>query len=148
MSRWSDWIDIGRNASYKGCGVYKIRLANSKESIGIRRFLGKDKEGILMIGESKNIGERIKYFRGAMEGKSYRHAEGKRLSLIKKYTCFMERYKDCKLQYSFKKLQNKSEAKKEEERLLKCYFKKYGEVPPLNNNLPGKDINWESLNCD
>ena len=60
----------------------------------------------------------------------------------------MGRYNDCKIQYSFKKLRNESETKKEEERLLKCYFKRHGEVPPLNNNLPCKDIDWESLNCD
>jgi len=40
------------------------------------------------------------------------------------------------------------EVEKEEEGLLKCYFKRHGEVPPLNNNLPKKYINWESLNCD
>ena len=149
MSRWSEWINIGQNASYKGCGVYKIRLADTKGSpIEIPRFLDKDKDGILQIGNSEDIGRRIKYFRGAMEGKRYAHVEGQRLSFIKRYTSFMERYKDCKLQYSFKRLQNESEVQKEEERLLKCYFKKYGEVPPLNNNLPDKDIDWKSLNCD
>jgi hypothetical protein len=84
-----------------------------------------------------------------MEGKKHAHAEGKRLNLIKKYTNFKERYNNCKIQYSFMKLGNEIDARKEEERLLKCYFKKHGEVPPLNNNLPKKYyIDWESLNCD
>ena len=150
MSRWNEWVDIEENASYKGCGVYKIRLADLKDHpIEIPRFLDKDKDGILQIGNSKHTERRIKYFRGAMEGKGYAQSEGKRLNLIKKYTNFIGRYNDCKIQYSFKKLRSKIEAKKEEERLLKCYFKRHGEVPPLNNSLPKKyNIDWESLNCD
>ena len=149
MSRWNEWVDLEKNASYKSCGVYKIRLADSKDyPIEIPRFLDKDKDGILQIGRSIDIERRIKCFRSAMEGKGCAHAEGQRLNLIKKYTNFIGRYNDCKIQYSFKELRNESETKKEEERLLKCYFKSYGEVPPLNNNLPRKDIDWESLNCD
>lgn len=149
MSRWNEWVDIEKNASYKSYGVYKIRLTDLKGyPIGIPRFLDKDKDGILQIGSSKHTERRIKYFRGVMEGKGYSHAEGKRLNLIKKYTNFMDRYNNCKIQYSFKKLWNKIEARKEEERLLKCYFKRHGEVPPINNNLPKKYIDWESLNCD
>lgn len=149
MSRWNEWVDIEKNASYKGCGVYKIRLADLKDfPIGIPRFLIKDKDGILQIGRSKDTERRIKCFRRAMEGKGCAHVEGKRLNLIKKYTNFMERYSDCKIKYSFKELGSENEARNEEERLLKCYFKRHGEVPPLNNNLPKKHIDWESLNCD
>ena len=127
----------------------KIRLADSKDyPIEIPRFLDKDKDGILQIGSSKDTEGRIKSFRGAMEGKKYAHAEGQRFNLIKKHSNFMGRYNDCKIQYSFKKLRNESETRKEEKRLLMCYFKRYGEVPPLNNNLPCKDIGWGSLNCD
>jgi len=149
MSGWSEWTDIKQNANHGGCGVYKIRLAYSKgPPIEIHRFLDNDRDGILLIGSSEDIERRIKYFRGAMEGKRYAHAEGQRLNLIKIYTNFMERYKNSRLQYSFKKLQNKEEVQVEEERLLKCYFKIYGEVPPLNNNLPDKNIDWENLDRD
>jgi len=59
MSNWTDWKDIEgikEDTIHKGCGVYKIRLANAKGSpIEIPRFLDKDKDGILMIGQSKNI---------------------------------------------------------------------------------------------
>lgn len=129
MPAWSEWKDIEQNKNYKGCGVYKIRLVDSKDRpIEIPRFLDNDKDGILQIGNSKDIETRIKYFRGAAEGKRYPNAEGERLSLIKKYAYFRERYKDCKIQYSFKHLQDKDEAQKEEE------------------HLPDKEI-WESLNC-
>jgi len=62
------------------------------------------------------------------------------LSFIKEHTNFMKGYKWYEIQYSFKKLQNKDGAEKEEEKLLKRYFKEFGEVPPLNNNLPSKDF--------
>lgn len=116
MSRWNEWIDLEKNASYKGCGVYKIRLTHSKDyPIEISRFLDKDKDGIIQIGNSKDIEKRIKCFRSAMEGKGCAHAGGQRLNLIKKYTNFIVRYNDCKIQYSFKKLRSKIEARKEEE---------------------------------
>jgi len=79
------------------------------------------------------------------EGKRYTHAEGERLQLLKKYTNFRERYKDCKMQYSFKEKLNRREARIEQERLVKYYVKRYGEVPPNNNNFPDKYIDWESL---
>jgi len=149
MPRWNEWVDIEKNTSYKSYGVYKIRLADLKDyPVGIPRFLEKDKDGILQIGSSKHTERRRKYFRGAMEGKGYAQSEGKRLNLIKKYTNFMGRHNDCKIQYFFKELGSEIEARKEEERLLKCYFKRHGEVPLLNNNLPKKYIDWKSLNCD
>ena len=150
MPRWNEWVDIEKNTSYKSYGVYKVRLANLKDCpIEIPRFLAMDKDGILQIGRSKHTEKRIKCFRSAMEGKGCAHAEGKRLNLIKKYTNFTGRYNNCKIQYSFKKFESEIEARKAEELLLKCYFKKHGEVPPLNNNLPKRyNIDWGSLNCD
>ena len=75
--------------------------------------------------------------------------EGKRFNLIKKYINFMGHYYNCKIQYCFKKLQSDCEIKKKEECLLKCYLKKFGEVLPLNHNLPKKhEIDMESLDCD
>ena len=117
--------------------------------IGIPRFLDEDKDGILQIGHSKNIEGRIKHFRGAaIERKRFgHHSEADRLFLIELFTNFMEKHNTSKIQYSFKELTKESEAENEEERLLKCYFKGYGEVPPLNANLPDKHIDWRSLKC-
>lgn len=148
MPIWTKWKDIIENPDYTGCGVYKIRLVDSESyPLNIPRFLDTDKEGILQIGRSENIERRIKAFRGAKEGRKYDHAEGKRLNRIMKCPNYEKRKNNCKIEYSFQKLLNKSKAKTEEERLMKCYFKKYGEVPPINNNLPGKD-KWENINCD
>jgi hypothetical protein len=146
LPRWSEWMDIRQIPDYEGCGVYKIRLANSEGfPVEIPRFIDTDKEGILQICYSENIKRGIYRFRCATEGKKYTHAEGERLQLLKRHTNFEERYKGCKLQHSFKKQPNRRKARMEQERLLKYYVKKYGEVPPNNNNFPDKHIDWESL---
>ena len=146
LPRWSEWSDIEEKPDYEGCGVYKIRLVDPEGfPVSIPRFIDTDKEGILQICYSDSIKRGRYRFRRATEGKNYTHAEGKRLQLLKKYSNFEERYKGCKLQYSFKKQLNRGKARVEQERLLKHYVKKYGEVPPNNNNFPDKHIDWESL---
>ena len=143
---WSEWTDIDQIPNYGGCGVYTIRLADTEGfPVEVPRFIDTDKDGILQICYSENIKRGIYRFLRATEGKRYTHAEGERLRLLKKYTNLKERYKDCKMQYSFKKHGGRKEARIEQERLLKCYVKKYGEVPPNNNNFPDKHIDWESL---
>jgi hypothetical protein len=145
-SGWFEWTDINQIPNYEGCGIYKIRLVNSEEiPVEIPRFIDTDKNGILQICYSENIKRGIYRFLGATEGKKYTHAEGGRLKLLKRYTNFNKKYKGCKMQYSFKRQPNKREARVEQERLLKCYVKRYGEVPPNNNNFPDKHIDWESL---
>jgi len=149
MARWVGWFDIQENSDFEGCGIYKIRLVDSGGfPIEIRRFLDNDKDGILQISRSENIRKGIHSFRGAMEGKKYANAEGKRLYLIKKYTDLTGIYKNYKLQYSFMRWTDKRAARIEQERLLKWYIKRYGEAPPINNYFTEKYIDWESLNYD
>lgn len=149
MSGWLGWIDIEENPDFDGCGVYRVRLVDSKGfPIEIPRFLDNDKDGILQISRSENIKKGINFFRGAIEGKKYANAEGKRLYLIKKYTNFPEMYKNYRVQYSIMKWADKREARIEQERLLKWYIKRYGEAPPVNNYFTEKYIDWESLNYD
>ncbi|MGZ3591300.1 MAG: hypothetical protein ACXU99_11655 [Thermodesulfobacteriota bacterium] len=143
---WSEWMDIWEIPNYEGCGVYEIRLADAEGSpVEVPRFIDTDKDGILQICYLENIKRGIYRFFRVTEGKRYTHAEGERLQLLTKYTNLKERYKDCKMQYSFKKQAGRKEARIEQERLLKSYIKKYGEVPPNNNNFPDKHIDWESL---
>jgi hypothetical protein len=145
-SGWSEWTDILETPNYAGCGVYKIRLVNSEGfPVEIPRFIDTDKSGILQFCYSENIKRGIYRFLRSAEGKRYTHAEGKRLRLLMRYTDFKARYKDCGMQYSFKKHLIRREARVEQEKLLKGYVKKYGEVPPNNNNFPDKYIDWENL---
>jgi hypothetical protein len=146
LQSWSGWTEVWETPNYAGCGVYKIRLVNSEGfPFEIPRFIDTDKNGILQICYSENIKRGIYRFLRSAEGKRYTHAEGERLRLLMRYTDFRERYKDCGMQYSFKKQLSRREARVEQEKLLKCYVKKYGEVPPNNNNYPDKHIDWESL---
>ena len=144
MSGWSSWLGSPVTEKvrdkYRWPGVYKMRLVDKREHpIEIERFLGKDKDGILAVGESKNVTKRIRDFYRAFEGQQFKHSEGNTLFLVRMLTNFMKgTYVDSKIQFSARKLSDKAEAVKEEEILLKNYFIQYGELPPLNRNLPDK----------
>lgn len=154
MSEWSDWLDIifieDLKDLYEWPGVYKIRLANSRGCpIEIGRLLGKDKDGTLMIGESGKVATRISQFYDAYEGYNWHHYEAETLFLIRYKTKFRKGiYNDCKIQFAARKLNDRIEAKKEEEIMLKSYFRKYGELPPLNRNLPDRHVGWDNLSAD
>ncbi len=60
---WSNWENIEKLPDYEGKGVYRFRLVDNKgKSISIQRFLGEDKDGIIIIGETENIKTRLKQF--------------------------------------------------------------------------------------
>ena len=45
------WENIEKLPVYEGKGVYRFRLVdNNEKPISIQRFLGEDKDGIIMIG--------------------------------------------------------------------------------------------------
>ncbi len=146
MSKWSNWIDIlsvkGTKEPYRWAGVYKIRLVDSGEHpVGIARFLDKDRDGIVAIGESVEVARRLGEFYRRYEGHSSSHPGAERLFLIRNRTKFGKGvYNDCKIQFSARKLSNKAEAQEEEARLLASYFKKCGELPPLNSIMPNKSL--------
>lgn len=154
MSDWSNWLDhllIGEfKDQYEWPGVYKIRLADSRgHPIEIGRLLDKDKDGTLLIGESGSIASRISDFCRAYEEGKLTHSEGETLFLIRVKTKFRRGIcDDCKIQFSARKLNDKTEGEEEEERLLKSYFIKYGELPPLNRNLPDRHVGWDNLSAD
>jgi len=154
MSEWSHWMSSLFIGDYKNqfewSGVYKIRLADSRgDPVEICRFLDKDKDGTLMIGESANIAERTDLFYRAYEEGSLTHSEGEVLFLLKMQTKFRRGiYDDCKIQFSTRKLNDKAESEEEEERLLKSYFIKYGELPPLNRKMPARHLGWDNLGSD
>ena len=152
MSEWTNWIDIlsveELKELYRWAGVYKIRLVNSGgHPVEIARFLDKDRDGILAIGEAGDVARRVGQFYRAYEGHSFKHSEAERLFLIRNRTKFGRGiYNDCKIQFMARKLADKAEAEKEEERLLKIYFAKCGELPPLNSRMPDKtDFLWSNL---
>ncbi|MEO0090556.1 MAG: hypothetical protein ABIK40_03710 [candidate division WOR-3 bacterium] len=141
-NKWSQWKDLEKEpCSYEKSAIYKIRLSNHKgKPIAIPRFLKKDKNGILMIGRTKNLKRRLNNFRRAVEKNISPHSEGKKFHLIKSTRNFKTQYgSNWRLEYSFKRL-CKNQIKKEEEKTLKNYFKEYGELPVLNSILPKRKI--------
>ena len=156
MSGWTEWTNISQKEEfkklYRASGVYKLRAVHSVGSpIEIGRFQDTDKDGILLIGNSKRVGERIRdFYKAYEEYKFSRHNVGERLFLLRfllgNVTSFQERV--CAIEFSVEELKNKNEAEAEEERLLKCYVLKYAELPPLNRNLPDNHYTqWNNLNC-
>jgi len=153
MNTWSKWHNIDNFASIdKKPGVYKIRLAYSgkRHPVSISRLLGKDKDGLLSIGNSINLRKRIGEFcRVAKDMTSFlKHSAGDRLFLIRicAHSSSNTFFNDKIIQFSFLMLQNKVEAEEVEEKLLKYYFKKYGELPPLNSSMPDKHVKlWDEI---
>jgi hypothetical protein len=139
MSEWSVWRDINDFDDFgKCCGVYKLRLTDQVGGPSlIGRFLGCDHDGLLAIGQSVNLARRIKEFRDAYAGKRFlRHSVGDRLFLVRLCQHTSLKLNNVRVQIAVMKLENKVAAQAAEENLLKKYFKGFGELPPLNSNMP------------
>ena len=151
MEEWSNWKEIWRiddiAVLFKCPGVYKIRLTNEPDNATkIPRFLGVDEEGLLAIGESRNLSRRIRQFYRAYSGQSFAHSVAERLfTLLSKIINSNSTLKNSRIEFSCMKLKDKAEAQIYEERLLKTYFKKFGELPPLNSSLPDKKVDWHDI---
>lgn len=139
--KWSKWTDVEKigevKSQYKFAGVYRIRLLDTDlKTMTIARFLDTDQNGIILIGNSGDIGKRIYQFRkSATDGKKA-HSEGRKMHDVKQCHTFKEKYKKHTLQFQVSKTKDKTEAQKHEIKLLNEYFKEYGEIPPLNRNHP------------
>lgn len=145
---WTDWKDLDEGFNEINSGVYKMRIVNSAgQSYKIKRFLGYDSNGIIAIGSTNNLKTRINGFNKVIMDKKYKHSESKKLLYNIKYSRFNSVFKKYKIQFSIKKVSNKEKYKEDESELIKCYFKEFGEVPPLNSNLPNKK-HWLKLICD
>ena len=142
----NDWIDINNinsiKASYQFPGIYIIRISDDDcNPITIALLLGNDSTGTISIGESKNVGKRIRQFFRSMNG-GRGHSEGNVMYSIYLSTNFNGIHQNHKIQFAARELKNKERAQQEEEILLKHYFNKYGELPPLNHSQPGKHKIW------
>lgn len=146
---WRGWNHLGRidelKFLYRWPGVYAIRLidAPSGKPIPIGRFLGINKSGILQIGVSNDLGRRLhNFFHSYLEDRRT-HSGGRRLFLIKFMTRFEEEiYPESSLQFNVKRIPDEEQAKHEEEKMLKGYFKHFGELPPLNKRMENQRMRW------
>jgi hypothetical protein len=144
---FSEWKKITEPSNCNEPAVYKIRLKDNEGSVvSINRFLGKDEEGILCIGETENMERRRKKFaRGIQHGTA--HSEARLIYLIKTHCrIFKEKYADAQYEYCFEEAITKEEAKMKEVKLIKNYVKQYGEGPPFNSAIPKRfdKESWEN----
>jgi hypothetical protein len=110
-------------------GVYHIRCFKDNKVIKINRVLGIDNDGILYIGKSDNLRERLRMLWRVINPKLKATAH-----------TFGTKYNDNKnlrfafpLKTLFVSIEVAEEPKKLENELLDKYFIKFGEVPPFNS---------------
>lgn len=148
---WRGWKHLGYiddlklKVMYRWQGVYAVRLieAQSEKPIPIGRFLAIDEKGILLIGTSNDVGGRLgKFYHSYLED-ARTHSEGRRLHLVRMLSRFEEEiYPGASMQFNVKRISDKEHAKNEEEKLLKSYFVRFGELPPLNSAVGKKRVLW------
>jgi hypothetical protein len=111
-------------------GVYKIQCIQNKKPIKINRVLGIDDQGILYIGKSVNLRERLRILKRSLNQKTKvtGHTFGKKYFENKKLE------KIFPLNSLYVSFITTSEPKTRETELLNKYFAKFGEVPPFNSS--------------
>jgi len=141
------WTNINDLPEYNSYGVYAIRLVYKGTNIPvvIQRFQNPDFSGILTIGQTSNIRDRIQTFGSAYQNGTNPHSEGRTLYLVRNFFYNQQFFYDQQfddiysLQYCFIEKNSGEDAEQTEREQLQQYFRKFGEVPPLNANLPGRD---------
>ena len=134
ICEWSEWIDISNFTEICNLpGVYRVRLLDSTSNspVPISRILGNDEDGILVIGESRDLKHRIKLFYKVIKDKTgfLRHSAGDRLflNLLFRRASSQTFFDNKSFQVSYTKVQDKTGAQRLEELLLKIYFIEFGE---------------------
>jgi len=140
---WTDWKNIDEvseyngRCPYNGCAIYKIRMRIGNKKVPIPRFFKIDKEGLLCIGKTENFERRRNDFIRGWE-RGYGHAGANLLYLLNKHTNIRRIFRNYTCQYSFKRIGQRQINKLESQEIIK-YVKKYGEAPPLNSVIPGRN---------
>jgi hypothetical protein len=139
---WMDWLNINDKCNYAGPAIYKVRLTDAKgNACKLHRLLKQDDEGIMCIGRTDNMKRRWSKFLSAIDA-AYGHSEMNLVYYLNEYTDFKKKFEGGQFQYCFCECSNVAECKSQEEQLIKAYFKKFGEVPPLNSAIPNRYENW------
>ena len=124
---WSDWAKLAEltlEAIENAPGTYAI--ATREE---IARVVGKDPDGILDVGESEYLRDRLRAFiRCAQDPDAYGHMAGVRFAFLG----FSGIFPFDSLWVRWRLTKNKAEAYAMEGRLLSAYVNLHKELPPLN----------------
>jgi hypothetical protein len=135
-----EWLPLNKQV-YARAGVYAVRLVSKGgRPRPIRRFLDRDGEGILCIGQSSNLEKRrTQFINGVL--KRVGHSEGNLLSIISEHA-----HRRSELEGGISTLhwciQYCPPRKTLEEKLIKNYVRRFGEAPPLNSVIPNRYGDW------
>lgn len=140
----NQWKSITDPCPHRGPAVYKVRLVDNdgkkQTPRTICRFLVQDKEGIMFIGRTGDMEIRRQQMLLAI-GNRHRHSEMNHVYYINLYSTINFNAKQ--FQYCYSQCLSVDESKEKKEKLIKSYFKKFGEVPPLNSAIPHPHQDWE-----
>jgi hypothetical protein len=120
-------------------GIYKIYSINKNIPCQIRRLAKEDASGLLYIGSSKNLKDRLGMLRRVTIGESdgYKadaHTFGVKYNATEKIKELFP------LETLFIEVECKEKFKETESKLLEKYLNDYAELPPLNSNYPKQKI--------
>lgn len=129
-NNWNELTDLQIKNIPSKPGAYKIRICKSKcKPIKINRFIGVDKDGIIDIGQSKDLRNRLRTFKKCVETHDYGgHMAGWRFNYLK----LSQKLKFPILEFTYKKCNSKKQAYEQEHKWMKEYVHEHKELPPLN----------------
>src|SRR4030042_2623203 len=139
---WSNWSRFRveeLSTIPKREGIYQFRCVDEKGApIMISRLKGKDSNGIIYIGSSENLKNRIKGFWKTIEKwDRSRHAAAWTYCTFKYDSLFPPH------NLQFRYIATKSMTRYEFDLLL-GYRKKFMDLPPLNSNRPPYPYDWKA----
>jgi len=125
LARNEFWTEIPETA-----GIYLIHACSNQVPVKLNRVTGVDEKGILYIGKSKNIRDRLRMLWRVLNPKlkATAHTFGTKYNSNKK---LRESFPVSSL---FISCRTTNEPKILESKLLNNYFTKFGEVPPFNSS--------------
>lgn len=119
-------------------GVYAVRIVNRRRKPWrINRFLERDSDGILCLGQSSSLENRRRAFINAVR-KRVKHSEGNLLNIISMHADGRSAFGDREallslLEWRFEYMNEPDGARQREDILIKHYVLQFGEPPPLNS---------------
>ena len=113
-----------------GGGVYKIIAMSDNKPTAINRFIGIDTTGVLYIGKADSFVDRVITLKKSLLP-DYKDTSHKVGNIYKEHPIIAAHFP---LENLYVELQADDNPKNLESILIDEYFKKYGEVPPLNAN--------------
>jgi hypothetical protein len=132
---WTCWRNFDTPVAERVSAVYEVRIVDSQRNpIPIPRFLGLDPNGILCIGQTKNMEARRKQFKRGRSGR-FGHSEGNLLHILEESAGLKEVHPNAR--YEYRSLPSEEGSLRDREcSLITRYVRRFGEVPPLNSAIP------------